>query len=97
MSAKIAAHDPREQQHLPGQEPVKNDRVHRAAKRYAKLRDERMAANEEEKAAHNTLLGIMKEEGLEVYEYGDLTVAIDAQEKCKVRFAPRKTEENGDE
>ena len=82
---------------MPGQEPVKNDRVHRAAKRYAKLRDERMAANEEEKAAHNTLLGIMKEEGLEVYEYGDLMVAIDAQEKVKVRFAPKKTEENGEE
>lgn len=81
-----------EQQFIPGTEPKKNPRVHTAAKRYAARRDERMAKNEEEKDAHTSLLAVMKEEGLESYEYGDIEVHIDASEKCKVKIGSR----NGD-
>lgn len=82
-----------EQQYIPGTEPKKNNRVHTAAKRYAARRDERMAANEEEKAAHQTLLETMIEEGLDSYEYGDVEVHIDATKKVKVKIA---SQSNGD-
>jgi hypothetical protein len=74
-----------EQEYLPGTEPLKNNRVHPAAKRYAKERDDRIAANKAEKEAHDNLLAIMLEEGLETYEYGDISVSIDAKRKCVVR------------
>lgn len=74
-----------EQEYIPGTEPVKNNRVHAAAKRYAGERDVRIQANKDEKAAHDTLLSIMLEEGLEAYEYGDISVTIDAKRKCVVR------------
>lgn len=80
--------------YIPGTEPEKNERVHAAAKRYMKLRDKRMAANVEEKESHDTLLGIMTEEGLEYYKYQDIEVAIDAKKKCKV--AKPDPEANGD-
>ena len=87
------------QEFLPGQEPKKNNRVHKAALRYAELRDARIAANEEEKDAHDTLLHTMLEEGLESYEYGDLKVFIDNKRKCKVSTkveANGKAEDNGE-
>lgn len=83
------------QEFLPGQEPKKNNRVHKAALRYAELRDARIAANAEEKDAHDTLLHTMLEEGLEIYEYGDLKVAIDNKRKCKVSTKPEAHESNG--
>lgn len=74
-----------DQPSLPQMQDVKNEKVHRAALRYARARDERMEYTEVEKAAHNALLGVMKEAGLTCYRYGDLTVDIDATEKCKVK------------
>lgn len=71
-------------QYMPGVGPEKNQRVHDAAKRYMRLRDKRIAANVEEKEAHDTLLGVMTEEKLEYYKYQDIEVAIDAKKKCKV-------------
>ena len=85
-----------EQEYLPGTAPEKNDRVHRAARRYVKLRDARMAANEEEKAAHTSLLETMIEERLESYEYGDLSVHIDSTRKCKVKLEAKSPSDNGD-
>lgn len=79
-----------EQGYIEGMEPEKNNRVHAAALRYAKLRDVRMAANKEEKEAHDTLLGTMMEEGLENYEYKNVSVAIDVGRKCKVSTDPKK-------
>lgn len=74
-----------EQQFMPGTEPVKNPRVHKAAVRYVEERDARIAANKEEKAAHDTLLAIMREEGLESYEYGNLKIWVDGSYKVKVK------------
>ena len=77
-----------EQAYLPGAEPgPKNAKIHAAAKRYAARRDERMAANEEEKSAHQTLLEKMIEEGVESYKYGDVECHIDASKKVKVKIA----------
>ena len=65
-------------------EPVKNKKIHPKALRYVDVRDARIAANKEEKEAHNTLLAAMLEEGLEDYEYGELKVHVDNKRKCKV-------------
>lgn len=73
-----------EQEFIPGTEPEKNDRIHKAAKRYAKLRDARQAAGKEEKDSHDTLLATMTEENVSHYTYGDIDVAIDNRRKCKV-------------
>lgn len=83
--AKQARED---QGYIPSIAPEKNDKVHAAAKRYAKLRDARIAAGKEEKASHDTLLGTMVEQG------------IDATKKCKVSIggeAAKDKGENGDE
>lgn len=76
-----------EQTHFEGTGPVKNERVHRAAKRYVEERDARIAANKEEKAAHDSLLAIMREEGLESYEYGNLSLHIDGTFKVKAKLS----------
>ena len=73
-----------DQEYLPGTAPVKNERVHKAAQHYVKCRDTRIAANKEEKEAHETLLGYMNEAGLTDYEYKDVSVHVDVDKKCKV-------------
>jgi nucleosome binding factor SPN SPT16 subunit len=94
----MAKHTPREdQQNLP-QTDEKNERVHRAAKMYAKRRDERMAANEVEKEAHEKLLETMVEEGLDTYSYADLDVTINNSKKCRVVIGgDRKTGEDSED
>lgn len=80
----MAKHKPREDQaNLPGTD-VKNDRVHRAAKQYARLRDDRIAANEAEHDAHEKLMEVMQEEGLDSYSYGDVDVTVTNKKKAKV-------------
>lgn len=73
-----------EQQYIEGTAPEKNERVHRAARRYIKERDIRILANAAEKEAHDHLLAVMTELGLDSYEYGDIKVFVDAKKKCKV-------------
>lgn len=85
-----------EQQYLPDMAPVKNRKVHEKAKRYVARRNERIAASEEEKSAHDNLLAAMQSENLEDYVYGDLEVHIDNKQKCKVKDRSSSTEENGD-
>lgn len=90
MAKKRTAAKPRSrktktrQDYIPGMEPIKNEKVHPLAIRYADRRDERIAANLEEKEAHDTLLAEMLEEGLTSYKYGDLEVHIDRKHKVKV-------------
>lgn len=74
-----------DQPSLPDADDVKNPKVHRAALRYIRERDERMEKTEQEKEAHNALLDVMIQEGLESYKYGDLSVSIDLTRKCKVK------------
>lgn len=80
-----------DQPEIPGTETPKNQKVHNAAVRYAKRRDERMAANEEEKAAQDTLVRIMHEEGLTSYCYKGLEVHVDTTKKAKVKLAGEGT------
>lgn len=81
----MAKHKPREDQaNIPGAGDEKNERVHRAAKQYAKLRDARIAANETEKDAHDKLMEVMGEEGLDSYSYGDVDVTVTNKRKAKV-------------
>lgn len=67
----------------------KNNRVHSAAKHYAKMRDARMAAGDVEKAAKDKLLDIMKEEGIETYSYGDVDVCTTVTEGVKVTIGKK--------
>jgi hypothetical protein len=82
---------------LPGTEPVKNAKVHPRAINYADARDARMECNRIEKEAHDDLLATMLEEGLEVYEYGDIKVTVNNKRKCRVEDKTRKHESNGDD
>jgi hypothetical protein len=81
----------------PDFKPVKNQRVHKAAKRYYSEMLARKSAGEEEKAAHDTLLNIMLEEGLDFYEYQDLKVAVDTSKKCKVKLQGEGSAESNGE
>ncbi len=85
----------KDQEFLPaeGMAPVRNPKIHKKALAYATRRDARIAANKEEKDAHDTLLAAMLEEGIEDYVYGDLKVHVDLHRKCKVSSEP---EGNGD-
>lgn len=74
-----------DQPSLPESDDVKNPRVHSAAVRYRERMLERKAAGEEEKEAHDNLVRIMHEEGIDSYRYGDIEVHIDKTEKAKVK------------
>lgn len=86
-----------DQPEIPGTETPKNAKVHNAAIRYSKRRDERIAANKEEKAAHTSLLEIMDQQGVTSYNYGDVEVHIDQDRKAKVKIAGQTAPDNGDE
>lgn len=77
-----------EQQHIPGVGPEKNKRVHPLAVDYVRKRDHRMELTKEEKAAQILLIDAMHDEGLQIYEYGDVSVELQSKgEKVKVRIA----------
>lgn len=82
-----------DQQQIPELETPKNKKVHDAAIRYMKRRDERMAKNKEEKDAHTSLLEIMDQQGLTSYVHGDLEVHIDSNRKVKVKVEGQSAEE----
>lgn len=82
-----------EQGYLPDMAPVKNEKIHRAARRYRSLMLARKEAMAEEVKAAENLMRIMKEEGMSHYEYGDLVANIDAKEKVSVKVT---TESNGE-
>jgi hypothetical protein len=86
-----------DQPQIPGTETPRNERVHKAAVRYADRRDERMAANKEEKEAERTLLEIMDKEGVESYKYNGIEVHIDSHRKPKVKIEGRTSPTEGEE
>lgn len=74
------------QEHLPGAEPMeKNPKIHNLARRVKAASKEWSAAAEEHKGLKQSLIEAMIEEGLEHYEYGDVTVDIDTKRKLKVK------------
>lgn len=93
----MAKHTPREdQQNLPHTD-VKNNRVHAAARQYAKLHDARIAANQSETEAHEKLMEVMTEEGLDCYSYADVDVTINTNKKCKVTIGGQKPKGEADD
>ena len=86
-----------DQPQIPGTETPHNKKVHAAAVRYADRRDERQAANVEEKTAHTTLLEIMDQEGVASYKYNGLEVHIDSNRKAKVKIEGRTSPAEGGE
>jgi hypothetical protein len=83
-----------EQEIIPELAPKKIPDIHTAAKRYAKVRDQRAALSIEEKAARDHLKNVMEENELVNYEYGDLIVCIDMT--CKAVVKSKDSEANGD-
>ncbi len=78
---------------LPGLEPVKNDKVHKAAEWYVKQRDARMALTKVEKEAKDTLLGEMTSQGITDYEYKGLVVHVDIKRDVKATINGKPAEE----
>ncbi len=86
-----------EQMVIPGTGPEMNKAVHERAIQYARCRDARQAAGEDEKAAHNGLLEAMDKANLTTYQYGDMIVNIDSSRKCKVKTEPKAAADEGDD
>lgn len=92
-----------EQPYLPGQEPKKHLKIHRAAQQYAALRDERQALLRREIEARDKLADLMTEAGMTTYAYLDVSATLDVEEKIKVKVviggpdpAAKTTRSNGD-
>lgn len=85
-----------EQEVIPELAPEKIPEIHTAAKRYAKVRDQRSALSTEEKEARDHLKDVMEKHELANYEYGDLVVTIDTKKKAVVKSKDDGAESNGD-
>lgn len=79
---------------IEGTEDDFNKKIHSAAVRYAKARDERIEAGREESLLHDALILAMKAEGMDTYQHGTISVRIDLSEKAKVKDG---SEVKGDE
>lgn len=78
--------------------PVKNARVHKAAKFYYDAICERLPFTQAEKEAHESLLNVMLEEGVEHYVYKGVEAHVNTSKKVKVKVenAAKKDESNGE-
>jgi hypothetical protein len=86
------------QQMIPGTEPPSIPKIDKAAEAYVEVRDERMSLTEKETDAHDNLLSLLREHGLETYEFDGMTVRIDTKQKVKVRRKNEEAQEDeGDE
>lgn len=74
-----------EQQHLPDMAPVKNDRIHKLALSYVRVRDARMELTVDEVKAQELLQAAMQDEGIADYEYEDIKVQMTTNLKVKVK------------
>jgi hypothetical protein len=74
-----------EQGSLPTMEPKKNERIHKLALSYVRVRDHRMELTKEEVDARTLLLDAMKDEGESDYHYEDIHVQITTDLKIKVK------------
>lgn len=74
-----------EQQHLPDMAPVKDADIHPVALEYVRARDTRMEYGKDEAELKARLIAIMEKKGLTTYEYDDVSVAMTAEKKVKVK------------
>ena len=73
-----------EEPKLPGMEDKKDPKLHNAAVRYAKLRDDRMQTLKLEVEAKQTLIDVMKEKRRKVYEYSNVRIELNQLDSIKV-------------
>lgn len=83
-----------EQQELPGMETVKDAKIHRLAREYAKRRDARMKLQVDETGAYDLLEIAMKEKSLTIYAVDDVRVELNCTEKYKVKVGNSAKEAN---
>ncbi len=90
-----------DQTYIPGTEPVRNERVFRAARLYEREMKARVAASDKETEAHTKLLDVMEEEGVDIYEdpTGMMATITVAKKKVKVSHKADKppAADDGDE
>lgn len=86
------------QEHLPGTEPERNERVYAAAKIYRDLMRKRVLATNKETDAHNDVLNIMHDEGLTAYNDGDINLILSTgKEKVKILEAATEKDDGEDD
>ncbi len=86
------------QNHLPGMEPPSVAAIDRAAEDYVKVRDERMEMTKDEVEKHDRLLGLMREHGLDTYEFDGFTINCQTKTKVKVKRTDEyDSEDEGDD
>lgn len=69
---------------LPGHEVKRDRRVTQLAKDYRDKRDARIAANKLEKESYDALDAVLKEKGIDFYEFEDFEVTVDETRKVHV-------------
>jgi hypothetical protein len=84
------------QRHIPGTEPPSIPEIDKAAEEYVEARDLRTGQQKIEITRQDTLLRLMKDNKLSVYEYDGKVVTIKDLEKVKVKRA-KKGGEGGEE
>jgi hypothetical protein len=81
------------QAHLPEMAPVKNAKIHPLAEKYADAREEFVAAQKAKNVAHANLVEEMIEQGVKVYDYGDIHVELGDKFSAKVRIQSHQPED----
>lgn len=94
---RVEEDDIKVQQQLPGTETPRNPKLEKLAKVYRARMLERKAANDEENAAHETLMLAMADAGLTHYQHGDLEINIDEKRKVKVKTKSAPADDSDDE
>ena len=73
------------QQMIPGTEGPRIPTIDKAAEEYVDIRDERMGLQKSETSRHDHLLGLMREAGLNEYEFDGSIVRLTSTSKVKVK------------
>ena len=86
-NAKKKPPEPPQEQRLPGMEDASIEELEEAARRYAQIRDRRMALTEQEVDCKDLLLTLMKRHGKKEYRHRGIEIRVVAeQEKVKVKI-----------
>ncbi len=74
------------QGHLDGMKPERDDQLHALATTYAGLRDTRMATGVEEVQKKGELIGAMRAKKLDHYQDDEVTVDLRTKDEVKVKL-----------
>lgn len=84
------------QSYIPGTEPPSIPAIDSAAETYMEARDERCRLSTQEHEAHDNLLEVMKENGLDRYEFDGFIVVALSKTKCLVKKKKEAAEIGGE-